>query len=113
MSKIVLPKITIYNKSLNYPNNSIYIGRGSPLGNPFSHIPNKGKFPVDTREEAIIAYRDWIKEKLENKISLYYKEYQRLKDILKRDGELNLLCYCVPLPCHGTVLVELLNDDKM
>lgn len=110
MSMIALSKINIYNKNNNYPNNSIYIGRGSILGNPFSHIPNKGKFPVDTREEAIVAYQDWLEEKLEDKTNPIYQEIQRLKLILKETGELNLLCYCVPLPCHGNIIAKIIKE---
>lgn len=105
-------KINVYNKNTFYPESSIYIGRGSILGNPFSHIPNKGKFPVDSREDAITAYHDWLKEKLENKTFPYFEEFNRLSFLLKETGELNLVCYCTPLPCHGNVIAELLKEFK-
>lgn len=39
-------------------NSDIYIGRGSPFGNNYSHLENtKAEFVVETREEAIIKYR--------------------------------------------------------
>lgn len=102
--------IKIYNANNEFPTNGILIDRSSILGNPFSHIPNKGKFPVDTREDAIRAYEDWIKEKLENKIDPYYTEFNRLISIFRDTGELHLICWCKPLPCHGDVLKKLINE---
>jgi len=41
----------------------VYIGRPSKWGNPFTHIKDKStkaEYIVDTREDAISKYRDWI-----------------------------------------------------
>ena len=41
----------------------IYIGRGSKWGNPFTHISDKktqADFVVNSRDEAIESYREWI-----------------------------------------------------
>lgn len=43
----------------NAPADAVYIGRGSPWGNPFSHMPNsKAKSIVATREEAIELFEE-------------------------------------------------------
>jgi hypothetical protein len=77
----------------------IFIGRGSIWGNPYSHLrDSKAKFVVQTREEAIEKYRQYIMNKPE---------------LLKRLWELKgkvLGCYCKPLSCHGDILVELINE---
>ena len=41
----------------------VYIGRGSKWGNPFTHISDKktkADFVVNSRDEAIESYREWI-----------------------------------------------------
>lgn len=69
----------------------IYIGRPSKWGNPF-------KIGVDgTREEVIEKYRTWFGVQ-----SMLLNDIYELKD--KRLG-----CWCAPLPCHGDVLVQLVN----
>jgi hypothetical protein len=74
----------------------IYIGRPSEWGNPFSHRNGTlAAYKVDTREEAVAAYRKWLLAKPE---------------LLKRLPELKgkvLACWCKPLACHGDVLAEL------
>jgi hypothetical protein len=41
--------------------NDIYIGRGSVLGNPFSHLKSsKASVVVNSREEAIERYKSWL-----------------------------------------------------
>ena len=79
----------------------IYIGRGSPWGNPYSHLSyGKAKFETRTRDEAIDKYKEWILTQPEL--------LSRLEELRgKRLG-----CYCSPLRCHGHVLVELLNERK-
>ena len=72
----------------------IYIGRPSIWGNPF-HIPRDG-----TREEVIEKYREWIKE-----------QPHILMHLHSLVGK-SLGCYCSPLPCHGDVLIELMEDQS-
>ena len=74
-------------------NHSVYIGRGSKWGNPFV-IGKDG-----TREEVIEKYRAWVVQQ---------------KDLMASLQELYgkvLVCYCKPLPCHGDVLVDLLEKE--
>ena len=78
----------------------VYIGRGSKWGNPFTHISDKktkADFIVNTREQAIESYRDWI-----------LNQPQLLKDLHELKGK-TLGCFCKPKKCHGDVLVELVN----
>lgn len=73
----------------------IYIGRPSKWGNPFS-IGKDG-----TRSEVIRKYEDWI---LSND--------ELMKDIHELEGKV-LGCWCRPRACHGDVLANLANRDKM
>lgn len=69
----------------------VYIGRGSPWGNPFI-IGKDG-----TRSEVIEKYREWIFQQPE-----LLSQLHQLKDK-------TLGCFCKPLACHGDVLVYLVN----
>lgn len=73
----------------------IYIGRGSKWGNPFV-IGRDG-----TREEVIAKYRKYILNNL-----CLMSQLGELKDKV-------LGCFCKPLACHGDVLVELAEMDKI
>jgi hypothetical protein len=79
----------------------VYIGRGSKWGNPFSHIPNSNApFQVDSREDAIRAYADWI---------LNQPELLKAAKIELRNKDLG--CYCAPMECHGDILLKIANSD--
>lgn len=79
----------------------IYIGRPGKFGNPFTHKDGtQAKFKVATREEAVEKYREYA---LKN------------EEIMSSLGELKgkvLGCWCKnkpDTPCHGDVLVELVE----
>ena len=82
----------------------IYIGRPSKWGNPFTFKPGitKARYVVQTRKEAIDAYREWITSG-DGKHLL--KDLQELKDKV-------LGCWCKPDSCHGDVLIELLKNSE-
>ena len=73
----------------------IYIGRPSRWGNPFSIGPD------GTRKEVIDKYRQFI-----------LTHPQLMEDLHELRGK-TLGCFCKPLPCHGDVLVELIEWDTM
>lgn len=74
------------------PNYDVRIDRQSKWGNPF-RITVKA-----TREQVIEQYREYIKTRPDLLSSI-----DELRD--KRLG-----CWCSPLPCHGDVLMELLDE---
>lgn len=61
--------ITIKNKRTHEPHvNDFYVGRGSPLGNPYSHRGGtKADVLVDTRERAIEMYETLLRLYIERK----------------------------------------------
>ena len=77
----------------------VYIGRPSKWGNPFSHKDGtRAMFKVDTREEAIEKYREYILSR---------------PDLLECLHELKgktLGCWCKPKACHGDILAELVEE---
>ena len=81
----------------------VYCGRGSVLGNPFSHKEGtKAKYVVESRNEAIEAYRIYFKEQMETNPE-FLKEMRRIYRIARKQ-EVNLVCFCAPLSCHCNVI---------
>lgn len=87
----------------------VYIGRkNKTLGLEESPLANKYRIgPDGSREEVIRKWKDDLIEQLKYN-SEQRKEIERLYEILKEVGELTLLCYCHPLPCHGEVIRNVL-----
>jgi hypothetical protein len=83
----------------------IYVGRPSPLGNPF---------PLHREEEraaVIRAYEDWLAEQLLDPSSPASREIHRLAE-LARKQDLCLVCWCAPKACHGDIIkrtIEAIN----
>lgn len=74
------------------PPPSMYIGRGTPLGNPYT-VKDHGP------ELAMSKYREWIWGKLS------VKDPAVLGELAKITEEHKLICSCKPGPCHGDVVV--------
>ena len=72
----------------------IYIGRGSPLGNPFPINEAVG----DTREVVIEKFRQYLFQCVRN--GTITKEY-----LASLEGKV-LGCFCKPKACHGDVIVK-------
>jgi hypothetical protein len=78
-----------------------YIGRGSPYGNDWSHLPaSAAKYRVGTRAEAIACFEANLRRKSTEKLKAF------LKPLV---GEV-LGCFCDPLPCHGHVYIKLIKE---
>lgn len=83
-----------------------YIGRGSPLGNPYA-------MKVDTEEE-----REAVIKLFKEHMMLYVKipdsnVRKALIDLYRREknGENILLgCFCAPKACHGNVIKEFIEE---
>ena len=82
----------------------IYIGRPSKWGNPYTHHADKetlAEHIVESREEAITKYKEYILAKPE-----------LLNDLHELEGKI-LGCWCKPNSCHGDVLIELIEKNKL
>lgn len=73
----------------------IYIGRGSPFGNPYV-------IGVDGDRETVI---------------MKYEEYARSSPVIMNHikslchkGDARLGCYCKPLSCHGDIIVKIFEE---
>ena len=83
---------------------SEYIGRGSPLGNPY---PMEDASETE-RNRVCDLYHEWFHLQIENEEPAVLNELRRLYRIASKDG-LSLGCYCAPKRCHG----ETIRDHLM
>ena len=106
--------IYVYNikfEDFSYSENNYYIGRGSILGNPYTHLPLKGTMAIyhtRNREEAIERYGGYF--------DLMYERDSEFKAIVdeiyekyKRGEDIYFACYCKPEPCHGDIIMQKLQ----
>jgi len=94
--------IAVANKRVN--SDGQYIGRPSPLGNPFVIGPD------GTRDEVIALYKHWLTEIWNNGgINAQLTELHRLGD-LARAGDLTLVCWCAPQACHGDIIKRFIKE---
>lgn len=83
---------SVYSFRLSYPASAVKITRGTSWGNPFI-IGKDGD-----REQVIKMFEQYAEWRLS--IQPHWLDELRGKD---------LVCWCVPLKCHGDILVKLAN----
>jgi hypothetical protein len=80
----------------------VYIGRPSPWGNPFSHMPDTlAEFRVASRAEAVARFREWFTAQPD----LVERAQRELR------GKV-LGCWCKPASCHGDVIAEIIDGRE-
>lgn len=84
-------KMKVY-KVHQAPAGAVYIGRGSPWGNPFPIGPNA------SRDQVIEKFRIYAEARL-------IREPEWLIPLRGKD----IVCFCSPLKCHGDILIEMAN----
>lgn len=94
--------ITVVNK--HHKQAGEYIGRGSPLGNPFPIDVAKGQ----TRQLVISNYKEWLERQIAHRVPRVIDELNRLGNIALK-GDLALQCFCSPQPCHGDIIKNVLD----
>jgi hypothetical protein len=99
-------EIHVANKRANKRAGAVeeYVGRPSPLGNPFVMRAESD------RAEVIAMYREWLRAKLAKKDKRVCAEMNRLWKRAREHGELTLVCWCAPRACHGDVIREVLLE---
>ena len=84
------------------PPDAVYVGRSSVWGNDMTIKELKAMFPEDSKEELYRKAVEWFMEYAVEKLKLDPNWLDPLRDK-------DLVCWCVPLPCHAEVLLELAN----
>jgi|AntRauTorcE11897_2_1112592.scaffolds.fasta_scaffold00596_13 hypothetical protein len=83
----------------------IYIGRPSKYGSPFASKPSKiAEFKVGSKSEAMEKCKEYFTENPQI--------IDELIDELKEKEISKLGCFCSPKPCHGDILIELIEMRK-
>jgi hypothetical protein len=101
--------IRVLNKHRDEVGGAEYIGRGSPLGNPFRLERGAG----EAERAAVVArYEAWLQEKIAARDLEVCEEMNRLFRIA-RNGDLAIWCYCAPQRCHGDIVRSILEDKLL
>jgi putative transposase len=90
-------------KGWRMPKNTIYVGRPSKWGNPYTieNVPQIGEAPKIF--SVMYAYRQY----LQNRIVTDHQFFEELKQLKGK----NLACWCkLNEPCHADILLEVLNS---
>lgn len=74
------------------PESAVYIGRGSPWGNPYV-IGKHG-----TRDEVCDLFEKYFKERYESG----NLDFKALAELYGKPLE----CFCVPMRCHGETIMK-------
>ena len=89
----------------------VLIDRTMIFGNPWTHKERTvAEFIVSSRHEAIDNYRKWLTG--DGFEGVLPERRQRILDNLHKLKGLTLGCWCRPLPCHGEVLIELIEGKE-
>lgn len=103
--------IKVVNSRFHYSTEQdIYIARPSIFGNPFSHISAEGITQVPTREEAIEKYIPHFLKMY--KTDSNFKEIVDLIIEQSKKEDINLLCWCAPLACHGHFIKKFIEHKS-
>jgi len=84
---------------------AIYIGRGSPLGNPFAM---KG-MSQEERDRVCDAYIGWFNEQIHMMNPVVHTELSRIYQ-LALTQPITLGCFCAPKRCHGETIKAFLDQ---
>lgn len=83
----------------------VYIGRGSPLGNPF----RMGASSQVERDRVCDLYIPWIQGKIQAKDKEVCGALNHIYTLAKK-GDVYLECFCAPLRCHGDTVKEIVDS---
>lgn len=77
------------------PDPWIYVGRGSPLGNPYRPTSASHHSEELTHDGALQLYRKWLYDKIRGNDR---RVLQAMRSITE---DMALVCSCSPRPCHA------------
>lgn len=105
--------IKVFNitKEEHFGDNAFYCGRGSVLGNPYTHIKDKetkARYIVKNRDEAIDRYSEYF-DVMYGSHREFTKAVDEIYDLYKTGKDVYLGCYCKPQRCHCDVIVDKLR----
>jgi len=94
-------EINVRNKG-SWKQDGFFVGRPSPLSNPFMITETQ------TREIVLQRYAEVIKSAIKNRKKHIIVPLQKLEYHLIENGKLDLICYCAPKRCHADLIKQIL-----
>lgn len=80
----------------------VYIGRGSPLGNPWPITA------AASRATVIAKYQDWIQEKITAGDGSVMLALANIANRHQAGESIRLVCFCKPQACHGDIIKDVI-----
>lgn len=80
----------------------VYVGRGSPLGNPFPIDVRAGQ----TRRLVIQAYREWLRDRIKEGDKKVCDALNDIANASLNGKAVNLVCFCHPHDCHARIIKD-------
>jgi len=77
-----------------------YVGRPTPLGNPF-RLERE-----DQRDQVVNQYAAWLRDQLRRGNPEVIRALEELYRALRNRGTITLICFCAPRRCHGEIIAE-------
>lgn len=108
MPNVTPGEVLVVNKYKHSPNHEtdVYVGRGSPLGNPFPINASIGH----TREIVIEAYEEWLSDQInKHKRPAVINMLNQLVERSIAGQRTNLVCFCAPQKCHADFIKKLVD----
>jgi len=94
-------EIKVRNKR-NWNGEGFYVGRPSPLSNPFIITDDQ------TRDICIQRYASLFIDAIQNRNPSIITALQNLESYLIKNQKLNIICHCSPEPCHADLIKQAL-----
>jgi hypothetical protein len=101
--EVLMVEIRVLNKRV-VGDRGEYVGRPSALGNPFK-LEHESQ-----RNQVIQQYELWLQERINAREAQVYNELNRLYQIARDQGVLELTCWCAPKRCHADVIRNILLE---
>ena len=92
--------ITIKNLRNEKPQHpwDVRVDRASVLGNPYKMEKES------QRDEVCDKYKEYFLQRINEEPDAFSKELDRLVELYKEHGKLNLFCWCAPKRCHAETI---------
>jgi len=106
--------IIVVNKRY-FTGKGIYIGRGSPLGNPYSSKPSK--YPVrrcKTPEESVQKFEQHLRKSIDIRDVAICTVLNEIWKQVKANQKVHLVCFCKDKDgngvCHGDIIKKVVEE---
>ncbi len=108
--------INVVNKKTHRPtDNDFPVHRGTPLGNPYTHLPlNKTKalYHVETIDEAVEKCEEYLRQKLDEGDEAITDAMFEILEHAKSGKDVNLVCFCAGKHrCHGDSIKKIVEEQ--